>query len=357
MPGCTASSAHVYALADTATTLMEYYAGQNGGCAGPFTTGYNSDTFEVTGEVQASELVEFTREAPADPGRLSRQYIVGADGSRLAIAPHDSEIAADCSLKADGVDPARGSCPPTDSKDVIYYTDMDCKDALGSANNTCKPAFARQLDDRACALGPSTYRVVGDAIKSDSVFVGGASVCRSIKPSGSTTLYELGKTLTPVGLTRAHESIAGQNLQPIYYSDGEKRFLDQRLYDAEHDTDCQVNVLRDGTIVCVPYVPSVSAFYDETCTDFVRVGVVYYGGDECQHPALPHFLTSPYVASNNDCGAGYEVREVGERYTGTPMLKGDTCEVYTGLEQDHFYEMGKLRPFSDFPTAKLTRDE
>ena len=29
-------------------------------------------------------LVEFTREAPADPGRLSRQYIVGADGSRTA---------------------------------------------------------------------------------------------------------------------------------------------------------------------------------------------------------------------------------------------------------------------------------
>lgn len=355
-PGCTASSAHLYKLADTPTALTEYYASQNGGCSGPFSTGYNSDTYEVTGELLAADLVEFSREAPADPGRLSRQYLVGADGSRLAITPHDSEIDADCTLKADALDPTSGSCPPTDSRDVVYYTDLDCKDAVASTNNACKPAFARQLADRACALGPSIYRAVGAAVKPDKVFVGGASVCRATTP-GSSKLYELGKTLTPVALTRAHESTAGRNLQAIYFSDGQKRFLDQRLFDAEHDTECQVNVLRDGTIVCVPYVPSVIAFYDETCTDFVRVGAVYWGADQCEHPALPHFFTSPYAEPTGDCSAGYEITEVGKPYTGTPKLKSDTCEVYTGLELDRFYEMGKVRPFSDFPTAKLVRDE
>lgn len=355
-PGCKLSSAHLYKLADAPTALTEYYASQNGGCSGPFSTGYNSDTYEVTGEVLASDLVEFTREAPADPGRLSRQYIVGADGSRLTIAPHDSETDADCTLTADRVDLTHGSCPPTDSRDVVYYTDQDCKDAVASTNNACKPAFARQLEDRACALGPATYRAVGDAIKPDKLFVGGATVCRSTTP-GSSTLYELGKTLTPAALTRHPENIPDRNLQPIYLSDGQKRFLDQRLYDKQNDTECQVNVLRDGTIVCVPYGAGAYAFYDETCTNFVYVGMVYWGADQCQHPPMPRFFTSPYVAASGDCSPGYEIREFGERYTGIPKLKSDTCEVYTGLENDRFYEMGKVRPFSEFPTAKLVRDK
>jgi len=354
---CRNAAEHVYRLAATPTELTQYWALQNGNCSGPFSTGYNSETFQVTGEVMASDLVEFTREPLADPGKLSRQYISTADGARLAIAPRDRELDADCTLKAAHADPSQGSCPPSDSRDVNYYLDMDCKDGLVSAPAACaKPAFARQVADRSCAQGASNYFRVANAAQPATVFVGSDTVCQSTKPSNSNKLYALGDLVPVQALTRAHEHLAGRSLQPIYFSDGKKRFLDQRWYDTAHDTECQVNVLRDGTIVCVPFGSSVSAFYDDTCTDFIRVGLVYFGVGKCDAPPLPPFLINPGVGGTG-CAAGYEIRERGARFTGTPKLKGDTCEVYTGLEGYRFYEMGAVRPFSEFPTATKTRDE
>lgn len=111
------------------------------------------------------------------------------------------------------------------------------------------------------------------------------------------TLYALGEPVTVPALTRAHNDVAGQRLQRIYYSDGEKRYVDERMYDTENDTECQVNVLADGTIVCVPL-------------GFIRVGLVYFGAEHCEPPTLPRFLINPGVATSR-CAANYEVRERG----------------------------------------------
>lgn len=355
---CSVATEHVYRLAATPTDLTQYWAPQNGGCAGPFSTGFNSDTFQVTGEVMASDLVEFTREPLTDPGKLSRQYISTADGARLAIAPHDGELDADCTLKPAHSDASQGFCPPSDSKDVNFFSDMGCRDGLVSAPAACsKPAFARQVVDRSCAQGASNYYRVADVTQPESVFVGTDTVCQSIKLSSGNKLYGLGDPAPVQALTRAPDHVAGKNLQQIYFSDGKKRFLDQRLYDTAHDTECQVDVQRDGTIVCVPFGSSVSAFYDDTCTEFIRVGLVYFGVGQCDAPALPPFLINPGIGGPG-CAAGYEIRDRGTRFTGTPMLKGaTTCDVYTGLDGYRFYEMGAVRPFSEFPTGTKTRDK
>jgi len=359
---CGAASAHVYRLSATATALTQYYALQNGGCSGPYSTGYgNSDTFPVTGEVMPPELVEFTREAPTDPGRISRQYMVAADGARLAIAPHDSELDADCSLKTALADPSQGSCPPTDTRDVVFYTDMDCKQGVVSAPMACpKPALAREPVDRGCSQSGSNYYQVGDTIaKPASAWVGGTTACVASSVSSGNTVYALGDPVTVQQLSRAHDSIAGRNVQPIYFSDGKKRFLDQNLYDTAHETECQPYVLPDGTIVCVPFGASASAFYEETCTSFIHVGLVYFGLDRCNAPPpLPAFITSPYVAASG-CSPGFEIDERGPQYTGKGYLKGgsDTCTIYTGLEPFHFFELGAVHPFSEFPTATLVRDK
>jgi hypothetical protein len=358
---CGPASGHVYRLAAQPTLLMQYYAPQNGGCAGPFSTGYgNSDTFLVTGEVMPSELVEFTREAPADPGRISRQYIAAADGARLAIAPYDGELTADCSPKVDAADRSKGSCPPTDTRDVVYYTDMDCQKGVVAPLQDCpKPAFTRQLADRSCAQGAANYYKVGDALpRPASVWVGGTTACVTSSVSSQYSVYARGEAVTVQQLTRAHDSIAGRNLQPIYFSDGQKRYLDQNLYDTAHDTECQPYVLPNGTITCVPFGASASAFYEETCTSFIHVGLVYFGLEHCNMPpALPPFIVNPYAVSSG-CNANFEIDERGPLHTGKGYLKtgNDTCEIYSGLEPYHFFDLGPAHPFSEFPTATLVRD-
>jgi hypothetical protein len=355
---CTAASGHVYRLAATPTMLTTYYALQNGGCAGPFSTGINSDTFLVTGEVMPSELVEFTREAPADPGRISRQYIVADDGARLAVAPYDRELDSDCTPKANLADKSRGSCPPTDTRDVVFYGDMDCKQSLVSAAKTCpKPRFGRQLVDHSCAQGDADYFAVADAVKPASVFVVGAT-CEARSVPTTSAFYAVSDSVTVQQLTRDHDRMPDRELQPIYFSDGTKRYLEQNLYDTAHDTECQVNVLPDGTIVCVPFGSSASAFYsDDTCTDVVRTGLVYFGAEHCDAPSpLPPFIINPGAGSTG-CRASYEIRERGPLHTGTPYLSGGTtCEPYTALEPYRLFELGAVRPFSEFPTATKVRD-
>ena len=96
------------------------------------------------------------------------------------------------------------------------------------------------------------------------VFVGDGTISVATTAPSEKTLYALGEPVTVPALTRAHDDVAGQRLQRSYYSDGEKRYVDERMYDTENDTECQVNVLADGTIVCLPL-------------GFIRVGLIYFG--------------------------------------------------------------------------------
>ena len=355
---CGAASAHVYRLSATSTGLMQYFAPQNGACSGPYATGYgNSDTFLVTGEVMPSDLVEFTREAPADPGRLSRQYVVSADGARLAIAPYDSQLDSDCSPKTSaGRD--KGWCAPTDAKDVRFYTDSDCQQGVATMWKECKkPRFAQELADRSCALGAANFYAVGDAIPTPPVFGRGATACVASSISSENAAYALAGAVTVQPLTRAHDGAAG--LQPIYFSDGKKRFLDQNLYDTAHDTECQIYVQPDGTATCVPYGASASAFYEETCTSFFHVGLVYVGVGQCEAPPPAPFVTNPYAVTTG-CKANFEIDERGSLHNGKAYLSGggaDSCSLYTGLEPYQLYDLGPAHPFSEFPTASKVRDK
>ena len=357
--GCSSAVAHVYRLDPTKLTLTSIFALQSGSCQGPFSGASDyTNLYASSGEVQPSELAVFSPAPLADSDRLSRQYVISADGARFPITPHDRLLDTDCTPHSNFLGGSDGSCIPVSVRTAAYFADMACTQGkLGLFASCSKPDFAAQLLDPSCPQSGSNYFRVGSAEAASPLFSKQESGCMSTTPSGRDMFYGLGDSVSIPALSRAHDSLAGRDLVPIHFNDGKKGFLDSNMYDAAHDTECVDYVLPDGSVRCVPISNGVSNYYsDDQCMTLVNVIQVFAPLARCNVPSsLTRFEAYPGSPRNSVCGAGFEMYESGPEYTGMLFQNSGTCMPVdrTGYR---FYEVGPQHALTEFPLATTVRE-
>jgi hypothetical protein len=144
-------------------------------------------------------------------------------------------------------------------------------------------------------------------------------------------------------------------VQLIHFSDGATSVRDNLLYDSQHATECAARPLAGGSIRCIPDSGAIQTFFsDMSCTQKINVMQIA-GPASCGAAKVPAFALRGVAAPAGMCGPSYEIYTVGAQYTGMLFQNTGTCTSFdpTGYQ---IYQLGTLRPLSEFPLATVVRD-
>ncbi len=305
-------------------------------------------SYTELGAIPPSELVLMNEvKEPASPA-IQRIAYAGEDGSRYPqYSLFDTARNAVC-VPASESD-AKTRCIPVNGAMTQGYTDNGCSQMAVVKDECPKPpdpneSFVIRYESNACTTKATVYDV-GPKRATRDIYSGSPGACDG--PTQHTSdVFDLGPVVGQSKFPELDyvEKGGTRMLVRTYTSQGKlATFLQESFFDKTLSTICNLVVLQDGKLHCVPVFRGGGVFYsDASCETKI---VVEYEND-C---APPKYVREPVDAPPGICRTQVPgIYEVGAKLPGTTAYQktAQGCDPVTGVKA--VYTLGPLLPPSTF---------